>query len=468
MRFPAAYWVSNSFALAERAAFFAVVPFAVIYFHEVLGMSPVLSTLLNGSVFWGLIYFLPIFTGIVSLKFGLKRILIISFFLLFLGYFLMGNVQRLWPGIIGSRSGPLPDYAIPVLLVIMLLGTGKSLVNTGIAGSIRYSSGERSFLGLGIFYLVLNIGAIGGRGISYVLRTQGLKLFPLKNGSYFIDIKPEISNIFSFTAAILSLIGLFLVAFIYREPEIPAENPREMDTPEPVTWLQALSGIGKVMRDTRFLLFFCLAGVTWMLLAQIFNLFPLFLRYVDPRAPVEIYTLVIPAMVLTFQILMTKLTRKARANTIILSSITMITLGMLINILPLIWFPDLTNKVPLWGLVIPIGGIFMMASLALLAIGEMILTPAMIDYISEIAPRGKEKYFQQYANLPVFLGMLVGAPLGGALFELGIDKPLKSGTAGHPALIWASLGGVGLIAWLGFFISNRLMARKKRLTDCPD
>jgi len=98
----------------------------------------------------------------------------------------------------------------------------------------------------------------------------------------------------------------------------------------------------------------------------------------------------------------------------------------------------------------------------------MLLVPAMIDYISDIAPRGKGKLFQKHANLPVFLGTIFGAPLGGILFEFGINNPLKNGTAPRPVWIWVILGTAGFIAWIGFLIINRLTASKIRSSENPD
>ncbi|MCK4944627.1 MAG: MFS transporter, partial [Candidatus Aminicenantes bacterium] len=59
-KFPASFWAANTIELFERAAFYATASFVVIYFHEILGMSPTFSTFLNGSLLWGLVYLLPI------------------------------------------------------------------------------------------------------------------------------------------------------------------------------------------------------------------------------------------------------------------------------------------------------------------------------------------------------------------------------------------------------------------------
>ncbi|MGD0783650.1 MAG: MFS transporter, partial [Candidatus Aminicenantales bacterium] len=78
-KFPATFWTANVVELFERAAYYAMASFMVIYLKENLGMSPTTATFLNATVLWGLIYFLPIVSGTLADKFGYKRSLSLSF-----------------------------------------------------------------------------------------------------------------------------------------------------------------------------------------------------------------------------------------------------------------------------------------------------------------------------------------------------------------------------------------------------
>ena len=160
--FPATFWTANTIELFERGAYYAMASFVVIYLTENLGMSPTFATFLNGSLLWGLIYFLPIVSGTLADKYGFKRSLVAAFVMLSLGYLVMGNVQSFWPA--GS------NFTIPVLLGIVLIGLGGSIVKPCIAGTVQKTSGLRATLGFGIFYMVINIGSISGRGVSYFVR----------------------------------------------------------------------------------------------------------------------------------------------------------------------------------------------------------------------------------------------------------------------------------------------------------
>src|SRR5512137_390935 len=200
--FPATFWTANTIELFERGAYYAMASFVVIYLKEVLGMSPTFATFINGSLLWGLIYFLPIVSGTLADKYGFKRSLVVAFVMLSLGYLVMGNVQGFWPA--GT------NYTIPVLLGVVLIGLGGSIVKPCIAGTVQKTSGLRATLGFGIFYMVINIGSISGRGVSYFVRTNF-----------------GIPAIFTYVSTIFALVGLIVVLFIYREPEFVSDGLKD-------------------------------------------------------------------------------------------------------------------------------------------------------------------------------------------------------------------------------------------------
>ena len=189
--FPGSFWAANTIELFERAAFYAVASFVVIYFHETLGMRPVMATFLNGTLLWGLVYFLPILSGTLADKYGFKRSLSVAFVLIAMGYFVLGTVQKFWPGIIGAGTGEAIDYTIPVIMGILLIGIGGSIVKPCIAGTVQKTSGKNATLGFGIFYMIINVGSMTGRGVSY-----------------FARVNMGIPAIFTYVATIFALIGL--------------------------------------------------------------------------------------------------------------------------------------------------------------------------------------------------------------------------------------------------------------------
>lgn len=440
--FPATFWTANVIELFERGAYYAMASFVVIYLTETLGMSPTFATFLNGSLLWGLIYFLPILSGTLADKYGFKRSLVVAFILLALGYLVMGNIQSFWP--IGT------NYAIPVLMGIVFIGLGGSIVKPCIAGTVQKTSGLRATLGFAIFYMVINIGSISGRAISYFVRSL-----------------LGIPAIFFPVAFAFAMAGLLIVLFLYREPQYVPDGKKDGQAVQKRTLAQALLGIVTVLRNWRFAFFLVVIGMFWILYVQLYNLIPLFLRWIDPQAPVELYTLVNPIMIVSLQLVIARLARKWTPVRSIIFGVLVTTLGMLVNILAPVFFADISLKVSLlrFGSVqvlLPIAGIFLIVSIASMALGEMFASPRIYEYIGAIAPKGQEGLYLGYANLPVALGSIFGAPLGGRLFEIFIANPVKNGLPANPSAIWLIVAGMGVVSMAGLALYDRFLVRKKQ------
>jgi dipeptide/tripeptide permease len=439
--FPATFWTANTIELFERGAYYAMASFVVIYLTEKLGMSPTFATFLNGSLLWGLIYFLPIVSGTLADKYGFKRSLVAAFIMLSLGYLVMGNVQNLLPA--GS------NFTMPVLLGIVLIGLGGSIVKPCIAGTVQKTSGLRATLGFGIFYMVINIGSISGRAVSYFVRSR-----------------LGIPAIFFPVAFAFAIAGLLIVLFVYREPEYVPDGKKDGQAVQKKTLGQALLGIITVLKNWKFVFFLVVIGMFWILYVQLYNLMPLFLRWIDPQAPVELYTLVNPIMIVSLQLLITRLAKKWTPVRSIILGVLVTTMGMLINILAPVLFADISLKVSLlrfgsFRILLPIAGIFLVVSIASMALGEMFASPRIYEYIGAIAPKGQEGLYLGYANLPVALGSIVGAPLGGRLFETFISDPVKKGLPAKPTAIWLIVAAMGLISMVGLALYDKFLLHKK-------
>ncbi len=443
-KFPSSFWTANTIELFERAAYYSMASFMVIYLHEVLGMRPTTATFLNGSILWGLIYFLPILSGTLADKFGYKRSLRVAFLMICLGYFIMGNIQRFWPGFLGATTARVADYTIPVVLGIILIGMGGSVVKPCIAGTIQKTSGTRATLGFGIFYMVINIGSISGRGVSYFIRTN-----------------LGIPAIFTYAAAIFALLGLAVVLFLYKEPEYVSDGKKDDQKVQKKTLGQAVLGIFIVLSNLKFVFFLIVVALFWVLYIQLYNLMPLFLRFIDPKAPMELYTLANPVMIVALQLAITRIVKRWSPVKSIILGAGVTTAGMLLNILPPLFLSDLSQKISLAGLAVPIVGIFLVTSIASMAIGEMMASPRIYEYLGGIAPKGQEGLYLGYANLPIALASIFGGPLGGQLFEKFISEPQKAGQAPNPVAMWLVIAALGILSMVGLAIYDRAVVKTK-------
>ncbi len=442
--FPLTFWSANTIELFERAAYYAVASFVVIYLHETLGMSPTFSTFLNGTILWGIIYFLPILSGTLADKYGFKKSLTFAFILITAGYFIMGTVQKFWPAVVGHTQNI--DYTIPIVIGIIFIGIGGSFVKPCISGSVQKTSGALATLGFGIFYMTINIGSMFGRTVSY-----------------FVRVKMGIPAIFSYVATSFAFIGLLVVIFLYREPKYQeTESVSEKDLQKPKTLKDALIGMFIVLKNLKFVFFLIVIGFFWFIYVQIYNLIPLFLRFIDKNAPVELYTLINPVMIVFLQLLITKISKKWTPLKSIMVGIGITVVGMLLNTVPFIFHLDPALKKSIAGLMIPIGGIFMLISIASMALGEMFASPRIYEYIGAIAPKGQEGLYLGYANLPMAIGTIVGAPIGGIFFQHFILNPHNAGKPIQAPIMWTIVAFMGILSIAGVILYDKILLKNKK------
>ena len=443
-KFPATFWTANTVEIFERAAYYAMASFMVIYLKETLGMTPSFATFLNGSLLWGIIYFLPILSGTLADKYGYRKTLSYAFVMIAIGYVIIGNVQRFWPGLAGGAAGGAVDFTVPVVLGICLIGIGGSVVKPCIAGTVQKTAGLRATLAFGIFYMVINIGSITGRTVSYFVRT-----------------KLGIPAIFQYPSTIFAVVGLLIVLLVYKEPQFVSDGRKDGQQVQKRTLGQALLGIFIVLRNLRFVFLIIVLGLFWFLYIQLYNLMPLFMRYVDPNAPMDLYTMANPIMIVSFQLLITRLVKRWAPVKSIMFGAIVVTAGMLLNVLPPLLFGDIKRMVNL-GVTIPIAGIFMIVSIAAMAVGEMMASPRIYEYIGAIAPKGQEGLYLGYQSLPIALASIVGGPVGGRLFETYINTPLKQGRTVNTLPMWLIIVAIGIVSIVGLFVYDRVLIKPKK------
>ena len=82
-KFPNVFWSANVTELFERAAYYSMASFVVIYLGQ-LGFGAYWPSNLNG-ILWTLVYFLPILSGTIADQVGFRRSLLVAFVLLAAG-----------------------------------------------------------------------------------------------------------------------------------------------------------------------------------------------------------------------------------------------------------------------------------------------------------------------------------------------------------------------------------------------
>jgi len=515
-KFPKVFWTSNVTELFERAAYYSMASFVVIYLGQ-LGFGAYWPSNLN-SVLWTLVYFLPILSGTIADQVGFRRSLLVAFVLLAAGYFLMGFPVWFGGGVlaptVAKQFTARPGFVAVVVVAILLIGMGGSVIKPCISGTVQKTSGRLATLGFAIFYMVINIGSLFGRSTAFVVRTRsgvvlivlviavcslaaaGLILLArwsaanrerrgnaaattlgsialvtgaflaiswilrLPIGRTLAGAGASLSYIFA-VATGASVVAFFVVLLFYQEPaaaSVPARPRRSVG--------RILLDMVMVLKSGRFTLFLVVISGFFFLYNQVYNVLPLYVKRVVEASPaMDIYTAANPFVIVCFQLLVTRAFGRMRPiRSMIVGSIG-ISLSMALNLIPLLAGGDVRALAGSW---LPIGSLFVVLTVATIAFAELFTSPRMYEYIGALAPKGQEGLFLGYANLPLAIGSLFGGPVGAFIFNEIMARGASVRPDGlldldplHNALGWVILMAIGLASAASMWLFNRWLERQE-------
>jgi len=451
-RFPSSFWSANLIELFERAAFYAMASFVVIYLGQ-LGFGANWPGVINGPLLWGTLYLMPIFSGTMADRIGFKKALLLAFGVLAVGYLLMGS--PVWFG--GHRlQSAMTDRVtvgwqvwVTVIMGIQLIGLGGSFVKPCIAGTVQKTAGARKTLGFAIFYMVINIGSVVGRVVAYFVRSRpGF----------------DLSIIFAVSMG-AALVAFFMVLFFYTDPDL------EMGVAEkaPSKSLRDIFlGIFKALGNGRFVLFIVVASGFYFIYNQVYTLLPLYVKRTVELSPrMDLYTAANPFVIVAFQLLITKLFGKLPPIKSIVIGTVIIGLSMLINIVPVYLSGGVQEGTGFLFWVLPLGSVFIILTVALIAFGELFASSRLYEYIGSLSPKGQEGLFLGYAQLPMGIGAIVGGPVGTVFFNYFMCRHAQKLPNGllrldptYATLGWVILGSFGLLSALSMLIYNRWLQKQ--------
>ncbi|MCL1893245.1 MAG: MFS transporter [Holophagaceae bacterium] len=445
--FPSSFWSANTIELFERAAYYAMASFVVLYLGQ-LGFGDYWPSFINSSVLWGLVYFLPILSGTISDRIGFKKALLIAFVLVSLGYIGMG--YPIWIGGASLADTIEPEVTvtlstvIPICLGVLFIGIGGSFVKPCIAGTVQKTAGTRRALGFAIFYMVINIGSLVGRFVSYKVRnTEGF----------------DTSAIF-LVSMVAAVAAFLLVWFFYKDPDIEMGNTEQKPRRSVG---EILLGIPKVLTNLRFTVFIIVTSGFYFIYNQVYNLLPLYTKKTIELEPaMDIVTAANPFVIVTCQLLITRVFGKLPPVKSIFIGMLIIGASMLVNIIPLYTSGGVSEAVEITSkLALPLGTMFIMLTVAIIAFGELFKSAKLYEYIASFAPKGQEGLFQGYSNLPMAIGSIVGGPVGAWIFNgvmckgsTKLDNGLLQLDPGQATTGWVILASCGFASAIGMFIYN--------------
>jgi dipeptide/tripeptide permease len=413
--FPPVFWVANLIEVLERFAYYGIYFGFGIYMTH-LGYSRDQLGIVQ-SIFLLLSYITPVISGTFADRYGFKKVLIISY-LAYLPSILLLLFTKSFSGI-----------ALTMLSIGLAAGIFKPL----ILGTVRAATDRtNTTVGFGIFYAMVNIGGSFGPIVAGKLRA--------------------ISWNYAFLAAAISIgLMLLITIFFYKEP------PRQI---EGATLGQKFRDIGTALSDLKFLFFLFLLGVFfWLPFWAFFNLCAL---YVDSNLDTaqlyqDIRSVFGEGFAGIFSAVGEDGVRRVLGETISHTGYIIMVLQVFIS-----RFLEKFRPIPSFATGLFISGIgfvilgyarigaaaWVFAGIFFFALGEMISSPRIQEYITWIAPKEK-------AGLYVgtnFLGVAIGAFTSGIIYTTLYGH---FNDQGHPERTWYVLAAHIVLGAIVFLLFNR-------------
>ncbi len=149
--YPASFWMANTMEIFERMAWYGFFSVSSLYITSSvaeggLGFTSEQRGTLQAVIPF-ILYLLPVLTGALGDRFGYKKTFFVSYCIMVPSYFLLGQVHT---------------YEV-FFFTFLMLAVGAATFKPVVTGTIARTTTEKnSSMGFGIFYMMVNIGAVMG------------------------------------------------------------------------------------------------------------------------------------------------------------------------------------------------------------------------------------------------------------------------------------------------------------------
>ena len=428
--FPKSFWVSNVMELFERGAYYGLNSLLAIFLTGKvaeraqgkgfggLGFGEDDVGLLLGVVY-AITYVVPILGGALADRYGYRKMLLVAFTLLSAGYFMSSGVT---------------SYGV-IFFTLCVMAMGSGLFKPIISGTIARTTNEKnSGMGFGIYYWMINLGALAAPFAAGQIRWN--------LGWRFV---------FVFSAIYCALMFLPSI-FAYKDPPKP-KSTKSLG--------EVLSGALMVLSDARFMLLIFVYSCFWILYFQNFGTVLWYLRdfvSMDPinnifdrlgwsiRFGPEYVTMINAGTIVVLQIFVNMVVKNRKALPTMVGGIMIGAIG----------FIFLASSQHIWVFILGI---------AVFSIGEMTCHPKYYSYIGLVAPPDKKAVYMGYAFLYGVIGSLVGSNVGGEMYNSFL-KPLigQQGIESQLRNFWLLFAALGILTMFLLIIYNKVFGEDTEQT----
>ena len=398
------FWVANISELFERLSYYAVFAVLARYLHEGLHFGVEQASSLTG-MFGGWVWFLAVVGGAIADRLGFRRALSLAYLILSFSYFLLGSLGASWFAPV-RNAVPLASL---VAFVLILPALGVALVKPSVVGTTARASNKNvRSVGYSIYYTLVNVGSTLG---------------PLMAG--WEQDHGSAAGLFHLAA--LSVFLMFFVVLLF------FKEPRRSEAGEAASLSQVGKNFLTVLSNPRFMLFLLIFTGYWIVFWQEFIALPLYISaYIDPKANTARILATDPIVVILFTMVIGFVTKRMHAfHAIVLGTLISSLAWLLLIIHPSVWMA--------------------VATLVVVAIGEITQQPRYYDYISRLAPPDQQGTYMGFAFLPLGIGSFIAGKFSGWLMQ-------HYGEQLHqPRMVWWWVIGVGLATTLLLWIYDKVV-----------
>ncbi|MGD2294839.1 MAG: MFS transporter [Candidatus Aminicenantes bacterium] len=419
--FPGVFWTANGIEVLERFAYYGIY-FGFGIYMEYLGYTRAQLGVVQ-SIFLFMSYMIPVISGTFADRFGFKKVLIVSY-LAYLPSILLLLLTKTFSGIV---------------LTMLSIGLAAGIFKPLISGTVRAVTDKTNkTLGFGIFYAMVNVGGSFGPIVAGKLRA--------------------ISWNHAFLAAAICIgLMLLITIFFYKEPK------REI---EGVTLGQKFKDILIAFSDWKFSVFLVLLGVFfWLPFWAFFNLCAVyvdsnldtvrlymnlksvfgawFANFFAPEGEDGVRRILGETIshtgyiIMIFQVLVSRIIERFKAIPTFIFGLFTAAVGFGVLGYARISAPA-----------------FIFLGIFLFAVGEMISSPRIQEYITWIAPKEKAGLYMGMN----FIAIVIGASLSGVTYTTlygGYER------MNHPEYVWFTLGGHLILGIVILFLFTKTVGEFK-------
>ncbi len=391
------FWVVNAFELFERGAYYGTMSVMAVH---------VVNNLAIDRATWGalysflivLLYFIPLFSAALAEKIGFKLMLLVAYSLMVVGYISLYFVE----------PGDLTALVVSFLFVGIGAGLFKPIISASIA---HVTPEEKRNLAYSIYYWMINLGAVLAPFVIFFV-------FPDVALYYYV---------FLFSTGLV-IVNIVILLTMFTNPITPKPD---------LAVTSAMMRIVPALRDRSFVILLVIYAGFWFMFAYNHTFLPNYL--VDfGRMPIwftaPLLAVINPGTIVILGPYLGKRVEKYKSLNVMMFGMVIFIIGFGLNGM---------SSTQFW----------FVAGIIIFSIGEFIVHPGFISYVSKIAPKDKVSIYLACIFVSTGLGQVLGGVVQGQWYQnLGYEQ-------GHPQVYIALVMAVGLVTLAAFILYNKWQIR---------